>query len=615
MLQLRVAEAVATDPRKAALRLRTTKGSIEALTAKIKQVEDGLGEEPETAVPRAVMEHAAAKEALDAASKEALDSEPLEGAGTSHWRLLYNAAREYATRHAYPGSEFPRTSEGSRCVLCMQLLSAEAKARFGRFKSFMEQMLKRKVETAEQSLSIHLTALNRLSLPEYEALVPLLADVREQSSGLADAIATFLETMRSRKAGLIRMVAGRKVEALAAASPSPRCKLVDLAEELERKAKEIEDAARPEEIAKAKAQLAAAEARKNLAARKAELLDYVRQTALAAKFDTCIGETDTRAISLQGKKIVSESLTPQLSTHLERELKTLGVGHLRLSLKASSSRGETKHGFELKGCYLSGGVRLSDVLSEGEQCVVAIAGFLAELDLSGHTCPVVFDDPVCSLDHRFRERIAARLANEAEKRQVLVFTHDIVFLLQLEEKAGQTGSAQFLPQTVRHSGAAPGICEDGVPWHVMSVGKRLDEIRRRVATIRSLYTTDKAEYNKKAGELYDLLRATWEAAIEETLFNKVIRRHGAEVRTTRLTEVEVTTDNYRVIYAGMTKCSKWTPAHDRSKALDADRPSPDELVEDVGALQAFVNAVKKRRKEIKKDREGFGKARKPDSAG
>ena len=45
----------------------------------------------------------------------------------------------------------------------------------------------------------------------------------------------------------------------------------------------------------------------------------------------------------------------------------------------------------------------------------------------------VFDDPVSSLDHRHRDRVAERLAEEGKTRQVVVFTHDMAFLLLLDE--------------------------------------------------------------------------------------------------------------------------------------------------------------------------------------
>lgn len=87
---------------------------------------------------------------------------------------------------------------------------------------------------------------------------------------------------------------------------------------------------------------------------------------------------------------------------------------------------------------MSGKHRPSKVLSEGEQKVLALADFLAEAHLAGITAPVIFDDPVSSLDHRRINEVAQRIARLADHNQVIVFTHDILFattLLGLFEKS------------------------------------------------------------------------------------------------------------------------------------------------------------------------------------
>ena len=72
-------------------------------------------------------------------------------------------------------------------------------------------------------------------------------------------------------------------------------------------------------------------------------------------------------------------------------------------------------------------------MSEGEHRCIALATFLSELSISEHQSSIIFDDPVSSLDHKWRNRIAKRIAIESKIRQVIVFTHDITFLLMLQE--------------------------------------------------------------------------------------------------------------------------------------------------------------------------------------
>lgn len=69
----------------------------------------------------------------------------------------------------------------------------------------------------------------------------------------------------------------------------------------------------------------------------------------------------------------------------------------------------------------------SEVLSEGEARGVALAMFFAELGATENYSTVVFDDPVSSMDHRYRDLVAQRIASEGKVRQVIVFTHDQYF--------------------------------------------------------------------------------------------------------------------------------------------------------------------------------------------
>jgi wobble nucleotide-excising tRNase len=74
---------------------------------------------------------------------------------------------------------------------------------------------------------------------------------------------------------------------------------------------------------------------------------------------------------------------------------------------------------------------LSDILSEGEQTVIALADFLAEASLPKASAPIIFDDPVTSLDHQRLRYVVDRLALLSEQNQVIVFTHDIWFTVEL----------------------------------------------------------------------------------------------------------------------------------------------------------------------------------------
>src|SRR3546814_11708719 len=61
----------------------------------------------------------------------------------------------------------------------------------------------------------------------------------------------------------------------------------------------------------------------------------------------------------------------------------------------------------------------SQILSEGEQRALALAGFLTEVALTEGSGPIIVDDPVSSLDRDRSAKVADRIADEAHKRQVV----------------------------------------------------------------------------------------------------------------------------------------------------------------------------------------------------
>ena len=97
--------------------------------------------------------------------------------------------------------------------------------------------------------------------------------------------------------------------------------------------------------------------------------------------------------------------------------------------KPSTIKGKLTYEMSLKEASTQANVE--DVFSEGEQNIASLAGFLAETKMYDHKNGIILDDPVTSLDHLYREKVAKRLVHEAKERQVIIFTHDLVFFHEL----------------------------------------------------------------------------------------------------------------------------------------------------------------------------------------
>jgi hypothetical protein len=150
---------------------------------------------------------------------------------------------------------------------------------------------------------------------------------------------------------------------------------------------------------------------------------------------------------------------------------------------------------------------------------------------------IVFDDPVSSLDHLHRDRVAARLAEAGQTRQVIVFTHDMAFLLLLDEACRATKDREATPVAYRlisRGTENAGYCHQDPPANVMPLDKVIDGMKAHLANVKIHHERgDQAKWLREVTSFQDQLRTTWERAVEEVI-GPVIRRLSRKVDTTGL---------------------------------------------------------------------------------
>ncbi len=614
-LQLAAQEelARASDSTKATqevARLDKIKGRISDAANAVSILVVACAELTNEAIRKVLGEINAAQLAHASAVAERQTPETLPGvASTNQWEILYRAAKQYSEEIAYPGEPFPKT-RNAVCVLCQQLLDKDAVARFGRFKKFME-------DATSTVLVDKRNALKQLR-DMFEVVMPLsnttLESICDEVAGLdvkaGDDLRAYHTAIGTRKAAALALLREGedplKVALLPPWPASVEAALRSVAKVLTQKTADITNAAKPEGYEKLITSVAEMKSRKALSARKAAIGVFVAKARHNAALRRAAATLRTQEITRQGTTVIRKNLTPELVNAFKTELIELGATRMPISLKPSGDAGETVHEILLEGANPLGRVRTSQILSEGEARVIAIAGFLAELQLAPHANAIVLDDPVSSLDHVFTGKIAARLAREGLKRQVIIFTHNIAFLMELQDASialAKTGTPVGIAvHTLRRDGKSAGITTDGAPWYALKINQRAQYMDELVHKIKPLHLSNMVEYNKEAAYVYGLLREAWESCIEDDLFYSVVCRHRNSVQTLKLIQVAIEDPDIHHVDLHMSKASNWMTGHDKSKALHHDRPAPDELLADINALRAFSKQLVDRRKQTEKRR-------------
>ena len=311
------------------------------------------------------------------------------------------------------------------------------------------------------------------------------------------------------------------------------------------------------------------DAKINLSRRKSAVLTAINQLKHQAKLVECLSAVRTNAITLKKSEIAEKVISEKLADALNDEFKKLGVADLKVSLKSRTEKGRTLYKLKLN---LHHAGNPGDILSEGEQMGIAIGSFLAEVEINGSSGGIIFDDPVSSLDHRRRERVAKRLVQEAVKRQVIIFTHDVYFLCVLTEEAERI-RIPFKTNTLVSRHHVFGIPEDGNPFEGMNTSARVKFLRAQQQEIAKICRAgDEPECRRRTIDAYRDLRETWERAVEEVLLRKVVLRFRYGIETQRLKEVLVEDSDNEQVNEGMAKCSKYL--HDKAPIGGIAVPDP-----------------------------------------
>jgi hypothetical protein len=539
---------------------------------------------------------AGARAAAKASASAAFSSEPLTGVGEETWRVLFDAARVYSEQYAYPGESFPVTEEEARCVLCQQTLDDVALNRFVRFVEFVNGALNAKANAAETASAEANSRIAAASLP----IVDLAMETRDHAVKNLPAALKEIDAYRS---GLIQ----RRDDALAGKvdnlplPPDPQGEILKELASLNAAATQArvlagQNATAAVAVRKEYAELAG---KKLLHDIKAELIRRIKIYGDIAKLDVCLKACTTKGISDQGAKLLKVFVSEALANALKDEQDNLGVAKIPLVLTNRTPKGVIQHKLKLNGATLEADT--SSVLSEGEHRASALAVFLAELTMYKGFDAILIDDPVSSLDHTRRGKVATRLVAEAKNRQVVIFTHDLVFLAEARFSAEE----QQVPIEVIgvHVGATGyGVPDpDGDPWMAKRLPGRKQWLEKQLANLKMLHASSSADYEPQLRHFFHRLRQTWEKLVEEKLFAQVVVRYQQQVETQRLRDAVVDDEVYAQVYWGMKAASNFT-GHDSAAATGGALADPTECEKQLKKLVVCLDAIDIKVKAVQKSR-------------
>jgi energy-coupling factor transporter ATP-binding protein EcfA2 len=494
LLEKSLQDLQANDPEKLARQMTLRAGRFRTLVKHLQSVETTLLDDAVSAVFDARSEGRRKSEDARRLRDATFPDGVLEGTGSEIWAQLWKSAQHFSEESAYKGQEFPFVEDGAQCVLCQQDIGHSAVHRLKQFQTFVSSTTERELRELREKYSSLKKGFDEFQTRN-ETVEETIKEIRIEDEAIADAVSLALDKNESRRQKVVSALS----ENQDLSSDCPDLTLISaeveaLAVQLEERLKTLSNSAKDEERKRMTLEVQALRARKILAEHEQLVLNEIERKKKVAAYELCLNDTKTQSITQKSTAVTKTAVTSKLKKSFSDELANLSFRHVEVELKeAGGSEGVLYHKLILTRAP---GVELPRVVSEGEQRCLSIAAFFAELSTADDPSGIVFDDPVSSLDYKWREGVARRLVLEARKRQVIVFTHDVVFLLLLKQFSEELGVTQ-LDQHVRQLSIGAGVCAEELPWVALPIKKKIGFLKTSIRRRRNYIGTDINQLTKK----------------------------------------------------------------------------------------------------------------------
>jgi len=469
-----------------------------------------------------------AERQYEKATQQSFAGLPIPGLLKEEWRRFIQSGEEYL-KTVDEAAKYP--AKGEECLYCRQPLSPEAAALLKKYRDYCNNDLRTELDGAGRDIDTVRRAFQQgIDFAEVERRIGEVAGngagiTGEQIAHIRDFVSkgkSIRDAIESRKPVEWKDQAeqtGRVLKYLEDSQTHNKALLRDLTERRDK---------REEALRERQGKLLDIESRLKLAALMTQIAKAVEQAKWVdkAKIQQRKFQGLLRSLTETSKVASEQLLNRDFERHFNEECKALRAP--AVTLQFPGRQGQVTR----KKAVASGEHRPSDVLSEGEQKVIALADFLAEASLKP-PAPVIFDDPINSLDYKRMAEVVNRIVALSDSRQVIVFTHNIWFTTEL--------LARF--EHRKQDCSYYDVSRDGAKIGIVSKGThpRSDSFSSLKGKINELIqVADKATGEPLAALIeraYELLRNICEVIVETELLQGVTQRHQAMVKMTMLPKI------------------------------------------------------------------------------
>jgi energy-coupling factor transporter ATP-binding protein EcfA2 len=524
---------------------------------------------------------------LDMAKTEGIEcfnTDNIIGIGNIEWKEFILAASEFAKKQKPDELNYPQ--KGDYCILCQQPLSEDAEKLITKYWIFIKSEAEQNVKQAQILLDNEVNKYELLNFNLFPEENILAAWLKEKYPSEFETLQRELLDKKALSDIIISNIRNKVADNLNELSINVnQFEIIEADNNAYIKTlRNDEQNIKLDELLKSKTFL---EHKEKLNIHISKIEDYINNQNWIEKAKTA-GFPILKRKTTEAEKSLSETyFNQQYIDSFNEECQKLN-GNFGIEIKHTGSAGKSYRQLKLKG------ENPNAILSEGEQKIIALADFLAEMNLSEINRGIIFDDPVNSLDDKRKSEIAIRLAEEASTKQTIIFTHDLVFISNLLVKCEENGtsvSCHWIENQNNHPGQ---IWLNNAPSY--------EQKYRNSNSVKEYYNECKDEKcpPEKRGELlkqgFGALRTCYEVLVIHDLFNDVVQRYNERVSIDALSKVVFDEKLIDEILDNFSQCCRYIEGHSHSDKYAYKKPDLQSLNEEIEQYELIKKKIKDNKK-------------------
>jgi len=594
-LDRKIAELKSTDFQNLIASINQKIGDIKTLIGTLEDISNSLSDSVIANVQQTVSTWHQQSAIANQFSFDSFKVDGLSFIGSPVWYEFAKAALSLALTES-TDEPYPKTD--SVCLLCHQPLLADSRDHLNHLWEMLKSDTQKNILELEERLQSSEQYLTSIDFDFFGDQTVSYRILKTENQPAFQVIEIFLDSCKARRNQLLTAITNKTVPDISELPKNGVAELWILVGALEFQQKSLEEKrdGADTEIQQLGSELKLLQHRKILSAILEDVLALINSEKWIQQASTNKIRGTTAHITKKYNALFSELVTDKYLDLFTLTLQNLKCP-LGVEIRYKAEKGKTFKQLALKTNekFPRDQSNPDKVLSEGEQRAVALADFFTEIASDEQSAGFILDDPVTSLDFRWKEVIAENIVREAINKQAIVFTHDLHFLHCLKTKSDEK-SIDIRAHWIQKRDEIPGyVFNDNSPMSEKDYknAKQAKEFCKKSAVLG--ITAEEQQYCLEAG--FAALRTSYEAFIMFELFSGVVLRFEERISGDRLKKIYIDDEIRDDVAESIGRISRYIGAHLHSDTHAAQKPTPQMLTDELNRFDELRNLHKKKKKD------------------